>query len=371
VVSSDQRDPTGIEKTTEQVNDFFNSEELARALSTDEFKHFLDHIPIAIIVSKFFRGDQRICYANKAFDTLTGNMFANCIGQGWSILAGFKGEELATEPTLASALQKGGEEFLGIFQAQSPKLLAVEAYSGLIENEDGSENYRIVALIDVTNRARKEREELIRQLRDKDMLLMEVQHRVKNNLQLVVALIRLEARNEYKGNKVNLTALAGRIEALQLLYNTLSPDAPGNEVDLGYYLSQIASAMVNAYAVGGIRVDTKMDYAPVSINVALSVGLLVNELVTNAFKYAFPDRDTGLIRIQCFHTDDRYTVMVSDDGVGLPAGVVWPVAGKMGALIVQTFRENTGADIQVETAPNNGFKVTMTFSHTAPSRRLN
>ena len=369
-MASDQREPSAIEATTEQVNDLFNSEELAKALNTEEFKHFLDHIPIAIIVSKLFRGDQRICYANKAYEALTSTAFANCVGKGWSILASFEGEG-TPEPTLDIALQNGGQEFLGIFQSQQPKIVAVEAYAGLIENEDGTENYRIVALIDVTNRARKEREELIRQLRDKDMLLKEVQHRVKNNLQLVVALIRLEARNEYKGTKANLPALAGRVEALQLLYNTLSGDGTSNEVDLGYYLSQIASSMMNAYAVEGIRVALKMDYAPVSTNVALSVGLLVNELVTNAFKYAFAGRGAGLIRVECFHEDDRYTVIVSDDGVGLPKGVVWPVPGKMGALIAQTFRENTGANIQVETAPDQGFKVTMTFSHTAPSRRLN
>ena len=369
--SSDQRDPAAIEATTEQVNDIFNSDELAKALNTEEFKHFLDYIPIAIIVSKFFRGDQRICYANKAFETLTGLTFADCVGQGWSILANFEGESDHTEPTLQSALQKGDQEFLGTFQSQQPKVLAVEAYAGLIENEDGTENYRIVALIDVTNRARKEREDLIRQLRDKDMLLMEVQHRVKNNLQLVVALIRLEARNERTGGKVNLPALAGRVESLQLLYNTLSADDTGNEIDLGHYVSQIASALMSAYAVDGVRVDLKVDHAPVSVNVALSVGLLVNELVTNAFKYAFAGRGAGVIRIGCLHEGDRYTVLVADDGAGLPPGVVWPMPGKMGALIVQTFRENTKADVQVETAPNQGFKVTMTFTHTPPSRRLN
>ena len=370
MASSDQRDPEAIEATTEQVNDLFNSEELAKALNTEEFKHFLDHIPIAIIVSKFFRGDQRICYANKAFEALTGNTFSNVVGRGWSILAGFQ-EQDDTEATLEKALQKGCQEFLGTFKVRLPKVLVVEAYAGLIENEDGSENYRIVALIDVTDRARKEREEFVRQLRDKDMLLKELQHRVRNNLQLVVALIRLEARNERNGAKINLSALAGRVESLQLLYNALSSDKSGNEVDLGYYLSQIASAIMNAYAVDGIRLDLKVDHAPVSINVALSVGLLVNELVTNAFKYAFANRGAGLICVECLHEGDRYTVMVADDGVGLPEGFAWPVPGKMGALIVQTFRENTGADIQVDTAPGQGLKVTMTFSHTAPSRRLN
>jgi two-component sensor histidine kinase len=365
-----QRDPDAIEATADQLNDLFGSEELAKALNTEEFKHFLDHVPIAIIVSKFLRGEHRICYGNKAFEALTSNAFPNCIGRGWSILSGFKGDD-PPDTTLDKALQQDGEDFLGTFKLERPAVV-VEAYAGFIQNDDGSENYRIAALIDVTDRARKERDSFLRQLRDKDVLLQEVQHRVKNNLQLIVALIRLEARNEHKGNKVNLPALAGRIEALQILYQTLSADAHGNEVDLGYYLSQIASAIVNAYAVDGIRLNLKVDHSPVSINVALSIGLVVNELVTNSFKHAFANRGAGVISIQCLRPEPGlYRVIVGDDGKGLPEGMVWPVPGKISALMVQTFRENTGADIAVETAPEKGMRVTMSFSHTPPSQRLN
>lgn len=106
------------------------------------------------------------------------------------------------------AVLKGGEEFLGTFRTEQPRPLVVEAFSGLIENEDGTENYRIAALIDITDRTRAEREEYARQIRDRDILLRELQHRVKNNLQLIVALIRLEARNERRGEKVNLQTLA-------------------------------------------------------------------------------------------------------------------------------------------------------------------
>jgi PAS domain S-box-containing protein len=369
--SPEQPDRESSETIAEQINDLFDSVELTKAVNTDEFRHFLDHVPIAIIVSKFFRGDQRICYANKAFETLTGHPIADCAGRGWSILAGFQSDN---DPpiTLHEAMLKGGEEFLGRFRREQPKLIEVEAYSGLIENEDGTENYRIAALIDVTDRAHAEREEFARQIRDKDILLKEVQHRVKNNLQLVVALIRLEARNEDRGDKVNLAGLAGRIESLQLLYQALSPDVPGDEIDLGHYLSQIAAAVMNTYAADGIRLDLKVDHAPVSVNVALPVGLVVNELVTNSFKYAFAGRGRGVITIQCLRKgQDRYQVVVADDGMGLPEGIVWPVPGKIGALIVQTLRENTRTDLNVETAPDKGVRVTMSFDHKTPTRKTN
>ncbi|MCK1465459.1 PAS domain S-box protein [Bradyrhizobium sp. 2] len=243
-MSSEQPDPEPSETTAQQINDLFDSAELSRALETEEFKQFLDCIPIAIVVSKFFRGDQRICYANKAFETLIGQNVNDCRGKGWSILAGFR-DENDSNVTLDLSVLKSEEEFLGTFRAEHPRALVVEAFSGLIQNEDGTENYRIAALIDITDRARAEREEYARQIRDKDILLRELQHRVKNNLQLIVALMRLEARNERRGEKVNLQTLAGRIESLHLLYQTLSNDGAGDEIDLGHYLSQIAAAVMN------------------------------------------------------------------------------------------------------------------------------
>jgi PAS domain S-box-containing protein len=367
---SEQVDEERSETTAQQVNDLFDAVELTKAVDTAEFRQFLDHIPIAIVVSKFFRGDQRICYANRAFETLTGRTLSDCTGRGWSIFAAFT-VEADPKATLHQAMLKGGE-FLGTFRNEQPKLLVVEAYSGLIENEDGTENYRIAALIDVTDRARAEREEYIRQIRDKDVLLKELQHRVKNNLQLVVALVRLEARSESRGaGQVNLAMLAGRIESLQLLYQALSTDTPADEIDLGHYLSQIATAVMNTYAVDGIRLDLKVDHAPVSINIALSVGLVVNELLTNSFKHAFGGRGHGVITMECLRKgEDRYRVVVADDGVGLPGNVVWPVPGKIGALIVQTLRENTRTDLNVETAPDKGVRVTMTFDHKAPPRKI-
>ena len=237
----------------------------------------------------------------------------------------------------------------------------------MIEQEDGSEDYRIAALIDVTSRL-AEREEFDRRTKEQDMLLRELQHRVKNNLQLIVALIRLEARAERRGEKVNLASLAGRIDSLSIMYQALSPDGRQSEVELGHYLSQIASSLMNAYAVEGIRLDIKVDHTPASINVALPLGLIVNELMTNAFKYAFADRPGGTITLQCLREDDtdRYCVVVADDGAGLPEGGRWPVPGKIGALIVQALHENTLADIVVETNRDRGVRVTLRFGHKLP-----
>lgn len=354
----------------QQVNDLFDSTELAKAVETEEFKLFLDHLPIAIVVSKLLGGDQRIVFANKAYKELTGQSCADVIGRDWAILSTFQGED-DPKNTMDQALLKG-DDYLGTFQLSAPKPILVEAYASIIETLDGIENYRILAIIDVTARERAQREEFARQLRDKDMLLKEIQHRVKNNLQLITTLIRFDAHNRRSG-EVNLARLAGRIESLQILYRDLSSDsASGETIDLGHYLSEIASAVMRTYAVDGMRLDLKVDHSSVSINVAMPVGLLVNELLTNSFKYAFAGKEAGTLTVQCLHErDGEYRIVVADDGIGLPEGTTWPREGKLGALIVQCLRENAKTDLSVDSTPGKGTRVTISLVHKPRAKRPN
>jgi PAS domain S-box-containing protein len=365
-------EPPKLPDDRNQVEELIASPELARAVQAEEFKWFLDHIPIAIVISRHIGDRQRIIYANQAFETLTGQRIGDIEGRTWIVFDIFKHED---EPQrgLGQAVL-GGEDFLGTFRHEhGNRAVLVQAYAGLIENDDGSENYRIVALVDVSERERSQREEFERQIRDKDLLLKELQHRVKNNLQLITALIRLEARSAKRGDQVDLDKLAGRIESLSLLYDSLSSDSWGPELDLGNYLGQIAATAMRTHAVEGVSLDLKVSYCPASINVAMPVGLLVNELLTNAFKYAFVGREGGTITLHCERkADDRYRVLVADDGVGMPLGITWPARGKLGSLILQTLRENTRqADFKLTSGPDAGTRATLEFMHQPASSKAN
>jgi PAS domain S-box-containing protein len=358
-------DPSSASQTAEQVGELLASAEMAKAIESEEFKRFLDHVPIAIVISWRVKDEQRIVYANLAFETLTGQSFAEIDGQSWSILDTFTHED--NPPLTLGKAVESGEDFLGTFRAElgDGKQCLAQAYASLIEGDNGTESYRIAALVDVTDRERSQRDEFEKQIRDKDLLLKELQHRVKNNLQLITALIRLESRAAQRGDNVDLERLAGRIDTLSLLYQALSTDHWGPVIDLGPYLSEIASASLRAHAADGITLDLKMGYCPVSINVAMPAGLLVNELLTNAFKYAFHGRPTGGIHLECLCEDeDRYRIVLVDDGVGFPNGVTWPTPGKLGALILQTLRENTRPlNFQVASDPDAGTRITIEFAY--------
>jgi PAS domain S-box-containing protein len=360
-------DPSGQGPSEAQVGDLLSSAEMAKAAENEDFKRFLDHVPIAILIARGAEDAQRIVYANAAFEVLSGQAAVDLEGRTWAILESFVHED---DPALdLSRAVAQGEDFLGTFRTEWPegKPVLVQAYASAIEPENDGEGYRIAALVDVTDRERSQREELEKEIRNKDLLLKELQHRVKNNLQLVTALIRLEARAAKRGDKVDLDRLAGRIDTLSLLYQTLSTDHWGPVVDLGPYLGEIASASARAHAIEGVALDLKMSYCPVSINVAMPVGLLINELLMNSFKYAFAGRDKGTISIACECEDGRHRLVYADDGVGLPVGMGWPTQGKLGALIVQTLRENTRQlRFEVVSDPGQGMGATIEFLYSPP-----
>jgi PAS domain S-box-containing protein len=356
---------TTAETKADQVDELLASPDLAGALESEQFRRFLDQIPVAIIVAEM-KAQERIVYVNPEFEKLSGQVAANLEGKAWAVLQG-QGTGEKANLALGDAIADTSE-YVGKFRIERAEGEAafIDAYSNVIVDDNGTPAFRLAALIDVSTHDQQQREELEKQLRDKDTLLRELQHRVKNNLQMITALIRLEARNASgKLETAPFDRLAGRIKSLQLLYQSLSEDRQDREIDLGAYLSQIASTVMSTYAVEGIRLNLKVDAYPVSVNVAMPAGLVVNELLTNSLKHAFKGREGGTITLHSLTDSNGCRVVVSDDGVGLPPGREWPERGKLGALIVQSLRDNAKARVEVKSTPTTGMQVTIVFARAA------
>ena len=356
----DQNAPT-VADSPEHLSETPN---LASALESNRFKQILDHAPFALAVSEL-TPTETITYTNLAFERLIGEPAESILGKTWSVLPGVP-RDADGGPPLSEAV-KSNDDYLGVFRiGYDGAAVSVDAWSNIILNEARTPTYRLVALADIGGRTATDQEKLEEQIQAKDILLRELQHRVKNNLQMITALIRLEARN-LRGNpaKEPFDRLAGRVDALSLLYRSLSESPADDSIDLGVYLSQIASSVMQAHAIEGIRLDLKVDAWPVSINVAMPTGLVVNELLTNSLKHAFVGRDKGTITLQSLVTEKGCNVIVADDGVGLPAGMEWPVPGKMTALIVQSLEQNAGAILSIRSPPDGGMRAIITFNRAA------
>lgn len=331
---------------------------LADALETDRFKRVLDHVPVALAVSVLTE-PEKIVYVNFEFVRITGLADDKVRNHKWDILNGEQAN-VSHGVSLAKAIVEQSD-WIGSFKLTEEGVSSlVELHSNVIEDDDGKPAFRLVAMVD-TMRDEPETETLEASIRKKDTQLRELQHRVKNNLQMIAALIRLEARKSEATDRGSFSRLAGRVSSLAQLYDTLTLSDDESEIDLGVYLSQIATAVMATHSSKSISLDLQVDPFPVSINVAMPTGLVVNELLTNALKHAFEDRESGTITLTSIVTDDLCTITVADDGAGLPDGETWPKSGRLGALIAESLRQNAKADLDVQSKPGQGTKVVITF----------
>jgi two-component sensor histidine kinase len=346
------------------VDSSIEASERASAIESDRFKQFLDQIPIAVAVAEL-RPAEKVVYSNQEFKRLSGELNTTVLGNGWESLPG---EAVKGALALGAAITQGRDHLGSFTLPRGEAGLMVDAWSNIIEDDDGTPAFRLVAL--VAARDGSILDELEDLVREKDTQLLELQHRVKNNLQMITALIRIEARGvSDRSTGEGFDRLAGRIEALGLLYRALGNAAGDGVLDLGIYLSEIASAVMRAHAPEGVHLDLQVDTWLVSVNVAMPAGLVVNELLTNALKHAFQGRPGGCISLHC--TTDAAggcKVVVADDGVGLPPGYSWPKEGKLSALIARSLIQNASAQMDVHSSPGEGMKVEIVFRRADAAR---
>jgi len=173
---------------------------------------------------------------------------------------------------------------------------------------------------DVT--ARKQAEEAVaRALAEKSTMLRDLQHRIKNSLTLITSLISLEHENaQQPETRAALNEIYDRVNSLAKLYSILYESENLNQVYLDQYLEQVAQSLDNSYQPGrrGVRILRTLEPILIDARQATPLGLIVNELLTNALKYAFPGGRSGTIWLDVSRTGDCLRLEVRDNGVGLP-----------------------------------------------------
>ncbi|MBU2550574.1 MAG: PAS domain S-box protein [Proteobacteria bacterium] len=200
-----------------------------------------------------------------------------------------------------------------------------EVAVAVLPDEQGEPGTVISVIRDITDRKDAE-ERLKNSLREKEVLLSEVHHRVKNNMQVISSLINLQARG-VKDNGVAeaLTVVRNRVTSMALVHEALYRSESLADLDLGEYLSRMTNALSQSHLIGGRAPRLTVQVEPglkIGIDKALPCGLILNELVSNALKYAFPEEQTGEIAIRAgAHDLEQVRLEIGDDGVGLPEGV--------------------------------------------------
>jgi two-component sensor histidine kinase len=198
-----------------------------------------------------------------------------------------------------------------------------------------------------------------RELRERDALLLtnELAHRIKNNLQIIVALISLEAKSAAAPCVEGYRAMQARIGAIADLYDLISRASDGQAIALDAYLREIARTMSESLlgSTSGVRIEVEAEALDIDPVRAVPFGLLVNELATNAIKHAFP-HGTGRILLSVERIGDEIELTVADDGVGMKDKDKYlaRISEKHGSDYVAIFVRQIGGAIAVSTAEESG-----------------
>jgi PAS domain S-box-containing protein len=228
-------------------------------------------------------------------------------------------------------------------------------------DEAGNVEYIITAAHDITQQ-KKDAEILKASLDEKITLLREVHHRVKNNLQIIISLNNLQLREiDDPQLKKFLNETKDRVRAMSLVHEKLYQSESLSHIDLADYLRFLSSQLFSSYRTDTRRVKLVLEIgkSTIDINLAIPLGLIVNELVSNALKYAFPGDRAGTLLISGGIEDHLLTISVKDDGIGMPPGYDWKNATSLGLRLVNILTEQIDGAIRVIEDQGTTFIITV------------
>lgn len=210
-------------------------------------------------------------------------------------------------------------------------------------------------------------------LRERELLLSEIHHRVKNNMQIVSSLLRIQSRrSDDPKTQGILDDSRNRVSAMALIHETLYKPANLSSVSLREYIEELTLNLFDSYGVDPERITLVTDVESISLNIetATPCGLIINELVTNCLKYAFPEKRPGMISLSLKRDGlDGYLLRVVDNGVGLPDDLDIRQTRSLGLQLVINLTENQ-LQGRVEVQRGEGVAYLVAFREINYARRL-
>jgi two-component sensor histidine kinase/CheY-like chemotaxis protein len=241
------------------------------------------------------------------------------------MLTGLTSEQVAVE-----AMRSGAQDYLLKHRISGPRLgLAIQ---------------KATQKVGLIRELREEHARLARSLAEKEVLIKELHHRVKNNLQVIASLLRLQAEaNADETATAVLRESQHRVEAIAMIHEQLYESADLRQVDLAHQANVLMANLFNAFGVDPSRISGQVAICPrtdgdplvLGVDQAIPIGLILNELISNALKHAFPGGRSGSIRIEAQSRDSRVELAVIDDGVGVPEDLATRKSKSLGLQIVE------------------------------------
>ena len=304
--------------------------------------------------------DTSIRYVNPAFELLTGFSSAKLIGEKapypWWIEEASK-ERIAE---FKEIIQKGTKDFEMLFQRKDGERFWVKITSTPVKS-DGEFEYYLANWVDITD-YKKAEQKIKATLVEREVLLKDNHHRVKNNLQIISRML-----NQQSGKITDKKVLEifretqNRVESMALIHEKLYQSKDMTRIDFADYIQAVASHLFPQYNVDPSVIKQKIDAHDVfmGINTAIPCSLIINELLSNCLKHAFPAGKEGEIRIDLrSDANKKFTLIVSDNGVGFPEDLDFRNTETVGLQLVCTLVEQLEGTIELDRHGGTEFEIT-------------
>jgi PAS domain S-box-containing protein len=222
--------------------------------------------------------------------------------------------------------------------------------------------------------ARKIAEEQIKcSLKEKELLLQEIHHRVKNNLQIIVSLLKLQAR--YIHDKRDLDILnksRARVETMSLIHEKLYRSKDLSNINLYTYIKDLTNNLLKAYSISPseVTINIKIDEIHIGIDTAIPCGLIINELISNSLKHAFRIHQQGIIDIEFSRQEEKISLNYGDNGIGLTNDTDINTGDTLGMQLINTLVKQLDGCIKINNS-NQGLKYNFTFNELKYRERFN
>jgi PAS domain S-box-containing protein len=290
-----------------------------------------------------------ILFVNDAFVHTYGFSEEELIGQNIALVRSLNTPAIMDEQIRTSTLQ--GEWYGEVLNRRADgSEFPVELWTSVVHNDEGDPVALVGVARDITERKRTD-ESLRASLREKEVLLKEIHHRVKNNLQVISSLLSLQA--EYLTDESMLRIMResqGRVKSMALVHEKLYQSHNLAEIDFGDYVRVLVMQLFRSYGIPQDTVQMAVTADPVALGVdrAIPCGIIVNELVTNALKYAFPDRRKGKVEVELRSIPPgTIRLTIRDDGVGLPPDIEFHKADSLGLTLVHMLTDQVQGELTI------------------------
>jgi len=213
---------------------------------------------------------------------------------------------------------------------------------------------------DITERKIDE-EKILNLLREKEVILKEVHHRIKNNMNTIYALLLLQSDlKENESSKNSLIDAAGRVQSMMILYDRLYRSEYVNEVPIDEFLPSIIDQIIKLFPQTlSVNVKLELNHIVLKSQILSPLGIIINELFTNAMKYAFKGRDNNIIKISAVKKENTISIVFEDNGIGLPDSVTSMNSSGFGLQLIDMLVQQLEGSVKIER--NNGTKFIIEF----------